>query len=125
LVESWGGEVVEAYLSRQLVRTARRVAELVPVAERKWDGPPALRVVETTATPDDTTDNRLGVEDDDLADNATLEARLRRPKPVTLVPSKDWAATLAPAKGSATSTPRARVADELARQTVVVRWHTS
>jgi CRISPR-associated endonuclease/helicase Cas3 len=75
--------------------------------------------------PDDTTDNRLGVEDDDLADNATLEARLRRPKPVTLVPSKDWAATLAPAKGSATSTPRARVADELARQTVVVRWHTS
>jgi CRISPR-associated endonuclease/helicase Cas3 len=110
--------VDEAHLSRQLVRTARRVGELVPVAERKWDGPPVLQVVETTATPDDTTANRLGVEDDDLADSATLEARLRRPKPVTLLPSKDWATTLAPSKGSATSTPRARVAEKLARQTV-------
>ncbi|GLY70721.1 type I-G CRISPR-associated helicase/endonuclease Cas3g [Amycolatopsis taiwanensis] len=110
--------VDEAHLARQLVRTARRVGELAPVAERKWDGPPVLQVVETTATPDDTTDKRLGVEDDDLADSATLEARLRRPKPVTLAPSKEWATTLVPGKSGETRKPRGRVAEELARHTV-------
>lgn len=100
--------VDEAHLARQLVRTSRRIGELVPVAERKWDGPPALQVVETTATPDDTTGDQLGVTEGDLADSETLDARLRRPKPVSLVSVAGWAA----------STPRPYVAEELARRAV-------
>jgi len=102
--------VDEAHLTRQLLRTARRVRDLVTVADRKWDGPPVLQVVETTATPN-TPGDGLGVEEDDL-DTSTgdppavaLQARLCRPKPVTVVRSKSWPASSA-------------VVAELARHTV-------
>ncbi|WP_253863725.1 type I-G CRISPR-associated helicase/endonuclease Cas3g [Prauserella halophila] len=101
----------EAHLSRQLLHTARRVGELVALAERQWHGPSPLQVVETTATPGGADGVHLGVEDADLAEEGTLCARLTRPKPVELVAVKQWAATKPPAK----------VVDELARHTVSLR----
>jgi CRISPR-associated endonuclease/helicase Cas3 len=83
--------VDEAHLARQVLCTARRVAELVPVADRAWAGPRPLQVVETTATPTSARARRIGVEEADLGDGSALTPRLRRPKPVTLVPRKDWA----------------------------------
>lgn len=100
--------VDEAHLAQQLLRTARRVGELVPVAERKWDGPSPLQVVQTTATPTGDAVRQLGVDAADLAADPALQRRLSRPKPVTLVPRKDWA----------TTRPRPTVVDELARRTV-------
>ncbi|MFP5023507.1 type I-G CRISPR-associated helicase/endonuclease Cas3g [Pseudonocardia phyllosphaerae] len=84
--------VDEAHLSRQLLHTARRVAELAPVAETPWTGPPPLQVVATTATPQDSGD-RFGVADTDVDTDPVLATRLRRPKPVELVARKDWNAT--------------------------------
>ncbi|WP_253830116.1 type I-G CRISPR-associated helicase/endonuclease Cas3g [Prauserella aidingensis] len=98
----------EAHLSRQLLRTARRVGELVTLAERQWHGPSPLHVVETTATPDGAAGTWLGVDDADLAEEGTLRARLTRPKPVELVPVKQWAAP----------NPSAKVVGELAQRTV-------
>jgi CRISPR-associated endonuclease/helicase Cas3 len=92
--------VDEAHLARQLLCTARRVAELVTVAEQS---PPArpLQVVETTATPTPAggplnsrtpTRTSVGVDETDLTE-PLLAARLTRPKPVTLLPVPDWDAT--------------------------------
>lgn len=100
--------VDEAHLARQLLRTVRRVRELVPVAERTWDGPSPLQVVETTATPADVSGVPLGVEEEDLADGAALRERLCRPKPITLVPVKNWTG----------GKSRTRIAEHLARRTV-------
>lgn len=100
--------VDEAHLARQLLCTARRVGELVGVAERKWEGPPALQVVETTATPGDVVGTTIGVDNDDLTCSDVLEARLRRPKPVSLIRSRDWGV----------QARRQRYADELADATV-------
>lgn len=75
--------VDEAHLAQQLLYTARRVAELVPVAERSVTLQP-LQVVETTATPvGDDAAVSVGVEDTDLGDEI-LANRLCSPKPVTL-----------------------------------------
>jgi CRISPR-associated endonuclease/helicase Cas3 len=89
--------VDEAHLARQLLCTARRVAELAPVAERDLGVPP-LQVVETTATPAGGEQaDAIGVEIADL-DHGVLSARLSRPKPVDLRPVKDWDSTKAGAK---------------------------
>lgn len=82
--------VDEAHLARQLLRTARRVGELASVADRPLPVAP-LQVVETTATPADTEwdNSSIGVQDDDLEDDR-LARRLTRPKPLTLLPVKDW-----------------------------------
>lgn len=100
--------VDEAHLARQLLHTARRVRELASVADQAWEGPSPVQVVETTATPSTADGVRLGVEEADLTDDVELRNRLCRPKPVTLVVHKDWAA----------KTPRASVAEDLARHTV-------
>lgn len=78
----------EAHLNQQLVKTARRVAELAgesPVANVVSP----LQVVETTATPLSANDgsDAIGVRWDSLDDdpaNETLVRRLTRPKPITL-----------------------------------------
>ncbi len=90
--------VDEAHLSRQLLCTARRVAELAAIAEAGPLGP-VLQVVETTATPDRQSDDApdtpstglvaVGVEPQDLAEGP-LEQRLTRPKPVTLLRVPGW-----------------------------------
>ncbi|GGK64902.1 hypothetical protein GCM10011591_41450 [Nocardia camponoti] len=98
----------EAHLSRQLTRTARRVAALVTVAERGWTGPTPLQVVETTATPDQQVTSHIGVDEADVAKNPVLADRLQRPKPVALVPVSGWSSRAA-AK---------RTADALATQAV-------
>lgn len=87
--------VDEAHLARQLLCTARRVGHLAAIAENPVGGV-HLQVVETTATPAHNGQEgtavgitSVGVEDGDL-DDATLAARLTRPKPVALVPVKGW-----------------------------------
>ncbi len=82
--------VDEAHLARQLLLTARRVADLQRAAHRPI-GVPVLQVVETTATPDTATDlTEVGVAEDDLVPGDTLTARMTTPKPVTLAPLKEW-----------------------------------
>lgn len=90
--------VDEAHLSRQLLVTARRVAQLAPVAELPLTGIPALQVVETTATPSSGATNlrSVGVTEADLSEEL-LNARLTRPKPVSRVPVAKWPSR-APAK---------------------------
>ena len=88
--------VDEAHLARQLLCTARRVAQLAPIAERRVSVSP-LQVVETTATPAEAVADSVGVEPDDLGDDV-LSPRLLRPKPVTLLPVKDWDSVKASAK---------------------------
>ena len=93
--------VDEAHLARQLLCTARRVAELAQVAERGFVGR-ALQVVETTATPAASANTggvrtTVGVEVVDL-DDELLSRRLTRPKPLTLRPAKDWDSTKPTAK---------------------------
>lgn len=106
--------VDEAHLARQLLHAARRVGELVAVIETKHQGPTPIQVVETTATPATAGGRRLGVESDDLDVDSALRARLCRPKPVTLIPRKDWA----------TVRPRPAVVDELVRQAAQLRERT-
>jgi CRISPR-associated endonuclease/helicase Cas3 len=123
--------VDEAHLSRQLLTTARRVSQLVPVAEEPVPVP-ALQVVETTATPaglhrtpgegeaasetiggdDPNQALQVGVSEQDLADEPVLRDRLCRPKPVTLVPVADWPA--------GTAVQRRRVAARLADQVMTL-----
>lgn len=87
--------VDEAHLALQLLCTARRVTRLALVGEQPI-GAPLLQVVETTATPTMSTNDAkaaetesVGVGSADLADEL-LARRLLRPKPVTLLPIKDW-----------------------------------
>lgn len=86
--------VDEAHLARQLLTTARQVSHLAGVAEQPIAGVPALQVVEVSATPaPGQQDSRqlasVDVKDEDLAEEV-LAARLTRPKPLRLVPVKDW-----------------------------------
>ena len=95
--------VDEAHLARQLLVTARRVAQLAPVAEQPITGVPPLQVVEVTATPDE--DGGPGrvtvaVTDDDLEHEELLRARLTRPKPVTLVRTPEWPGGRQPGKAA-------------------------
>lgn len=88
--------VDEAHLCRQLVHTARRVAELQSRAPNPVA--PPLQVVETTATPGQGTGVTVGVEEDDLAADPLLAQRLCTPKPVRLLPLDTWPI---PARGAA------------------------
>ncbi|MBX6389416.1 MAG: type I-U CRISPR-associated helicase/endonuclease Cas3, partial [Frankia sp.] len=81
--------VDEAHLARQLVRTARRVAELQELTEPDL-GVPALQVVETTATPDPGAGAVVGVHQDDLTADPPLRDRLTRPKPVRILTLPAW-----------------------------------
>lgn len=81
--------VDEAHLTRQLLRTARRVAEIQAVATPI--GVPPLQVVETTATPSEDADAvTLGVQDEDLSTDATLRGRLNARKELRRLPHGDW-----------------------------------
>lgn len=101
--------VDEAHLARQLLVTARRVGHLATLTEGKGAGREPLQVVETTATPAGPGDGtRIGVIDDDLEPGSPLTERLTRPKPVTLVPSAEWA----------TTTPRSKAPSEIAKAVV-------
>lgn len=83
----------EAHLNRQLLRTARRVAEL---AGEGLADVPALQVVATTATPDpdDTvrSDRRRVIEvtPQDVDEEPRLQSRLRNPKPLTYYATVTW-----------------------------------
>ncbi|MEV5412129.1 type I-U CRISPR-associated helicase/endonuclease Cas3 [Thermopolyspora sp. NPDC052614] len=82
--------VDEAHLSRQLIYTARRVAELAVVADRRLPVP-VLQVVEASATPDRSeTALCVGVQDADLAEDAALRERLCRAKPIELLELPVW-----------------------------------
>lgn len=95
--------VDEAHLSRQFLRTARRISELAPSV--LTSGVPVLQVVETTATPSTSDGTEVGVEDDDLQD-PVLDRRMRSAKPVQLLPVPAW-----PLKGRALDL----VADEVVK----------
>lgn len=79
--------VDEAHLNRQLIVTARRLAQLDQLAQADLDIP-HLQVVETSATPaGGDPGTSIGITDADLgsgAAGAILAARLKTPKPVTL-----------------------------------------
>ncbi|GGG79283.1 type I-G CRISPR-associated helicase/endonuclease Cas3g [Corynebacterium pelargi] len=80
----------ESHLNSQLLVTARRIAEL---AKREADlGVPKLQVVETTATPSTTSEYQVSIEEEDVADDQVLAARLNASKPLTLKPSAHWQA---------------------------------
>lgn len=86
----------EAHLNRQLLLTARRVADL----QRSTGslGVPGLQVAETTATPASATVGvsvtEIGVRDEDVVHpsggDLELAKRLRTPKPFRLVPCEEW-----------------------------------
>lgn len=103
--------VDEAHLSRQLVRTARRIAELAAVAEESVDVP-VLQVVETTATPSADAGDAVGVAPEDLDVDELLRQRLATPKPVTLLPSANWPV---PPTGPGHAAGVAVIADEAVR----------
>ncbi|MFI7033539.1 type I-U CRISPR-associated helicase/endonuclease Cas3 [Microbispora hainanensis] len=89
--------VDEAHLSRQLIRTARRVAELAAISDRPLPVP-VLQVVEATATPDEPGAMvMVDVDEADLTESPTLEERLRTPKPVEFLKLPTWPI---PAKGT-------------------------
>jgi CRISPR-associated endonuclease/helicase Cas3 len=95
--------VDEAHLARQLLATARRVAQLVPVAEQPVTGVLPLQVVEVTATPDKNLDPghvTVAVTGDDLEHEELLKARLTRPKPVTLVRAPEWPGARQPGRAA-------------------------
>jgi CRISPR-associated endonuclease/helicase Cas3 len=84
--------VDEAHLTRQLLVTARRVAQLAQVAEVPINQLPALQVVEVSATPNGEAkagSTTVAVDEDDLAEER-LAARLTRPKPSSLLPVAGW-----------------------------------
>lgn len=93
--------VDEAHLSRQFLRTARRVSALA--ASALTDGVPTLQVVETTATPAAGDGTEVGVQESDLG-APVLDARMRSPKPVRLLPVRGW-----PLKGTALDAVAAQV----------------
>lgn len=75
----------EAHLSRQLVQTARRVAQLEPQASEEGqhtlvgDIVSPLQVVETTATPDSwSTGNTVGVKSEDFNNDNDADRHLKR-----------------------------------------------
>ncbi|GAA0708090.1 type I-U CRISPR-associated helicase/endonuclease Cas3 [Dactylosporangium roseum] len=103
--------VDEAHLSRQLVITARRVAELAAVADEPLAAP-VLQVVETTATPSADAGVAVGVEPDDLTVDGPLRQRLTVPKPVTLVPLASWPI---PRTGAGRTAGVRAIADEAVR----------
>ena len=104
----------EAHLNRQLSQTARRIRDLL----QRHDLPaPALQVVETTATPLSSDNNRsAGVHPADLATDDVLNRRLSRPKPVTYHPTDLWPEGKRP--------PSAKYVDEIA-DLVIAAWNST
>ncbi|MBE1590512.1 type I-U CRISPR-associated helicase/endonuclease Cas3 [Nonomuraea angiospora] len=106
--------VDEAHLSRQLIYTARRVAQLAAISDRPLPVP-VLQVVEATATPDRSGSvSHVDVEEGDLADSPVLQQRLCRPKPVELLELPVWPI---PAKGAA----RTRALATMAERAIALR----
>ena len=105
--------VDEAHLSRQLLRTARRVTELLdqPPDAGRLTGVPRLQVVETTATPAPGEGVEVGVDPADLDVDEALARRLTTPKPVALLELPTWPL---PAKGKERSAGVDAVADRVA-----------
>lgn len=104
--------VDEAHLCRQLLTSARSVADLEEsVGERL--NVPSLQVVEATATPTASAGSVLGVGTEDLAE-PVLAARLLTSKPVEILRLADWPA--AP-KGAA----RDRLARRMGEEVVSLR----
>ncbi len=80
--------VDEAHLARQLLETARAVAQLERTPPRSL-AVPTLQVIETTATPSSDQRDVLGVEAGDF-EAEILARRLRTPKPIRLRKSPHW-----------------------------------
>ncbi|GAA4584802.1 hypothetical protein GCM10023194_25630 [Planotetraspora phitsanulokensis] len=100
--------VDEAHLSRQLIRTTRRVAELAAISDRRLPVP-VLQVVEATATPDEPGSMVVAdVDEADLSESPALEERLRRPKPIEFLELPTWPI---PTKGPARASALASMAD--------------
>ena len=79
----------EAHLSRQVLVTARRVADLcTPSAEQI--GVPALQVVEMTATPSDDARTVIAVTRESVEQDSRLAARVQAAKAVDYVPAPSW-----------------------------------
>lgn len=78
----------ESHLNRQLLVTARRIADLV--RREQPLGIPTLQVVETTATPADASADRVGIEPEDLVTDVALADRIRASKPLVLRTSGNW-----------------------------------
>lgn len=78
----------ESHLNRQLLVTARRIADLV---NREKDlGIPKLQVVETTATPAKKSADCIEIDPEDLVTDAALADRVRASKPLALRTSENW-----------------------------------
>lgn len=100
--------VDEAHLCRQLLTSARSVADLQESVTERLNVP-SLQVVEATATPTAAAGSVLGVDTEDLAE-PVLATRLLTPKPVEILRLADWPA--AP-KGAARDRLVRRMADEV------------
>ncbi|MFC6013094.1 type I-U CRISPR-associated helicase/endonuclease Cas3 [Nocardia lasii] len=100
----------EAHLNRQLLVTARRIAQLIAPKADLLEVP-TLQVVETTATPANAAEDytECGVAAADLDESDALRRRLSTPKPVVRVESSHWP----PAR---TGKARADYLDDLAEQ---------
>jgi len=79
----------ESHLNRQLLVTARDVANATARECTNLRVPP-LNVVATTATPTEVGDDNVGVTRADLDADDALRARLLTPKPVRLHPTGRW-----------------------------------
>jgi CRISPR-associated endonuclease/helicase Cas3 len=78
----------ESHLNRQLLVTARRIAELVNMEKNL--GIPTLQVVETTATPTKKSTNCVEIGPEDLVTDIALADRIRASKPLVLQASENW-----------------------------------
>lgn len=78
----------ESHLNRQLLVTARRIADLVRREEEL--GIPTLQVIETTATPAQKSTDCIEIEPEDLVTDTALADRIRASKPLVLHPSGNW-----------------------------------
>lgn len=93
----------EAHLNRQLLVTARRIADLEREAPERI-GVPVLQVVETTATPGQSRvggQREVGVTASDIESGSAevvLARRLTTPKPLRIVESGNWPAKRKPGK---------------------------
>ncbi|SPT55027.1 helicase Cas3 [Actinomyces bovis] len=102
--------VDEAHLSRQLLVTARRVAELVGASAHKL-GVPALQAVEMTATPTSNQGRVVAVTEQAVLKDSCLAARVGAPKSVLYVPTGTW-----PTNGKMTQKYLEVIVDQVATQ---------
>ncbi len=101
---------VKAALLAQLVEADPELADR-PRPDDADKGIPALQVVETTATPGGARGkDEIGVEEADLEIDESLARRLRRPKPLSLLPMTDW--PIPAKKGKARTDALAALADK-------------